>query len=435
MYPNLYYFFKDVFDISMPFLKVANTFGFFMALSFLAAAWLLVKEMRRKQAEGVFTYTEKTILVGKPPTIGDVLPSFFWGIIAGYKLFGVLVVEHALDDPQAFLFSEKGSIPLGLLTGLVFAAWKWWEINKEKLPNPEIRVIRIWPSDRIGTITFIAAIAGIIGAKIFDNLENWDRFIKDPIGNLFSRSGLTFYGGLIIATLALWYYFKKRKISFIQVCDATAPSLMIAYGIGRMGCQVSGDGDWGIINSAYLTKLDGRLSLSFPGQLDTAFAMYGKLYVNNLGDSIQHKPFKAVAGLPDWLFAYGYPHNINKMGVSTLRCNFDSYCNHLPLPVYPTPLYEFIMAVVLFGILWAIRKKIKMPGRLFSIYLIMNGVERLLIEQIRVNTKYSILGLHPTQAELISSLLIGGGIFLWLYAPKIKNGFPHIVPPKEGVPI
>ena len=72
------------------------------------------------------------------------------------------------------------------------------------------RTLRIWPSDRVGDITIIAAVAGFVGAKIFDNLENWDRFIQDPIGNLISPSGLTFYGGLIVATFTLWYYFRKK---------------------------------------------------------------------------------------------------------------------------------------------------------------------------------------------------------------------------------
>jgi len=434
MYPNLYYFFKDVFGISLPFLKLVNSFGFFMALSFLAAAWLAVKEFKRKQAAGVFSYTQKTIVVGKAPTIEAVLPSFFWGLLAGYKLLGLLMADGALDDPQSFLFSEKGSIPWGIFAGVCFAGWKWWEINKEKLPTPETKVVRIWPGDRIGTITFIAAAAGIIGAKIFDNLENWDRFIQDPIGNLFSRSGLTFYGGLIVATFALWYYFKRKKISFIHVCDATAPSLMIAYSIGRLGCQVSGDGDWGIVNSAYLTHLDGRVVPSSPGTLDTAFAMYGRFYVNNIGDSVQHKAVKAFAGLPDWLFANCYPHNTNKIGVSTLRCTFDDYCYPLPMPVFPTPLYEFVMALLLFGLLWAIRKKIKLPGRLFAIYLVVNGLERLLIEQIRVNTKYTIFGLHPTQAELISGLLIVSGIFLYWYAPKINIPPPKPILAEEAIP-
>ncbi len=422
MYPNLYYLFKDLFGISLPFLKIVNTFGFFVAMSFLAAAWLLVRELRRKQAAGIFTYTETTLVVGKPADFPELAINFILGFIIGFKLLGVFLVKDALVDPQKFIFSSNGHFVAGVLVGLFFTGLKWWEKNKVKLAKPEERTIRIWPSDRVGDMTIIAAIAGFAGAKIFDNLENWDRFIQDPIGNLFSASGLTFYGGLIVATLALWYYYTKQKISFINICDASAPSLMLAYGLGRIGCQVSGDGDWGIINSAYLSYPNGSLASKItPEKLNTALGMYGNMYLET-GQSFppEQKPLKAFGGLPDWLFAYSYPHNVNKMGIRTENCNFDDYCNHLPLPVFPTPLYEIVMALLIFAFLWSIRKKIKIPGRLFAVYLIFNGLERFLIEKIRVNTKYSIFGLHPTQAELISSFLVLAGVFLFWYAPKMK---------------
>jgi prolipoprotein diacylglyceryltransferase len=92
---------------------------------------------------------------------------------------------------------------------------------------------------------------------------------------------------------------------------------------------------------------------------------------------------------------------------------------HLPLPVYPAPVYEIIMALLLFGLLWSIRKKVKMTGRLFAIYLVVNGIERFFIEKIRVNNKYDIFGFHPTQAEIISLCLIIAGILMYIYSPKI----------------
>lgn len=426
MYPNLYYLFKDIFGVNWPFLKIINTFGFFVALSFLAAAWVLIKELKRKQAQGIFTYTETTITVGQPASIGELLTNFILGFILGYKIIGVLFVKHALDDPQAFIFSSNGSFPVGLVLGLLLAGLKYWEKNKVKLAKPEQRKIRIWPSDRVGDVTIIAAVAGFAGAKIFDNLENWDRFIKDPLGNLISPMGLTFYGGLIVATLALWFYFKKRNISFINICDAAAPALILAYGLGRIGCQVAGDGDWGIINSAYISDVEGNTVLAHPGQYDVTIKTYSYIYreTGNPDTAIQHASVKAFAGLPKWLVAYSYPHNVNKTGIPTMGCTFDDYCNHLPLPVFPTPLYEIIMALGITAFLWGIRKKITIPGRMFAIYLMFNGVERFLIEQIRVNTRYtflSFLGIYPTQAEIISLSLFLAGVILYWYAPKIKS--------------
>ena len=423
MYPNLYYLFKDAFEWNLPALKIVNTFGFCVAISFLVCAWLLVKELKRKQAAGYFTYKETTIEVGKPASIVELLINFFFGFVLGYKVLGIFIVKGALNDPQEFIFSSQGSFFAGTLLGLFFAGLKWRDKNKSKLTNPEKRTIRIWPSDRVGDMTIIAAVFGFAGAKIFDNLENWDRFVQDPIGNLFSPSGLTFYGGLIVASLALLYYFRSNKISFINVADACAPGLMFAYGWGRMGCQVAGDGDWGIINSAFVSNADGSVQLSNSANAFTHVltdnASYYAQQFGSLG-AVQHASVKPFLGLPNWLFAYTYPHNVNNEGTPLFGCTWDNYCNYLPLPVFPTPIYEIVTCLTLFFILWSIRKKIKTPGRMFAIYLLFNGVERFLIEHIRVNTQYHFLGLNPTQAEIISLGLIIAGLCLYCLAPRLR---------------
>ena len=121
--------------------------------------------------------------------------------------------------------------------------------------------------------------------------------------------------------------------------------------------------------------------------------------------------------MPDWFFAYDFPHNVNETGVKLADCT-GQYCNHLPIPVFPTSLYEIIFCLILFGILWAIRKRINIPGVLFGIYLIFNGVERFFIEKIRVNVKMNFLGMHITQAELISFGLIVLGVVLIIILRK-----------------
>jgi prolipoprotein diacylglyceryltransferase len=78
-----------------------------------------------------------------------------------------------------------------------------------------------------------------------------------------------------------------------------------------------------------------------------------------------------------------------------------------------------MMALLLFGMLWSLRKKFTTPGRLFSLYLVVNGLERFLIEQIRVNTKYDFWGIQPTQAELIAVGMVLTGVFLWWRAPAM----------------
>lgn len=428
MYPNLYYLFWDLFGIKISFLKVVNSFGFFVAISFLVSAWLISKEFKRRQALGYFTFTEKKITIGKPATFTEMFLNFLLGFIFGYKILGVFLAKGALANPQAYIFSTSGSWLAGILLGAVFAYIKWQEKHKSKLPKPEERTVRIWPSDRVGDIVIISAIGGFIGAKIFDNLENWDRFIQDPWGNLFSPSGLTFYGGLIVAIIALWIYFRKNKMRFINVADSVSPILMLSYGLGRIGCQIAGDGDWGIINSAYLSNPNGKLRLSSPEQFQQAAVLF-KSHTEQYGivGEVQHAAFKGVSWLPDWCFAFSYPHNVNSQGIALTNCDWGQYCNYLPLPVFPTPLYEIIMSVLLFALLWSLRKKITYPGKLFGLYLIVNGAERFLIEQIRVNTKYDIL-FHPSQAELIAVILMIVGLVLVTMAPKIFKPLKLVKP-------
>jgi prolipoprotein diacylglyceryl transferase len=377
MYPNLYYAFKDIFGVEWTWLKLVNSFGFFVALSFIAAAWILTLELRRKQQQGLFVPTEETIIIGAPASFQELLINFLIGFVFGYKIIGAFVTPDALNDTQSFILSLKGNLPVGLLVGLVFGGLKWWEKNKQKLAKPETRVVRIWPQDRVGDMVIYAALFGFLGAKIFHNLENWNDFVKDPIGSLISFSGLTFYGGLICAGIAILYYAKRKKIGIVYLLDAMAPTMMLAYGLGRVGCQVSGDGDWGIPN-------------------------------------LKTKPF---GWLPEWMWSYQYPHNVIGEGIPINGCT-GQYCNQLVAPVYPTPLYEVIMCMVLFLVLWFIRKRIKVPGQLFGLYLVFNGAERFFIEKIRVNTKYMFLPFHPTQAEIISFLLIIAGVLMITKAEK-----------------
>ena len=371
MYPNLYYAFKDIFGVEWTGLKLVNSFGFFVAIAFLIGAWVLGKELKRKSQEGLLSYKEEKIVVGRPASLGELLLNFVVGFLFGFKLIGAFLQRDSIVDTQSYILSSEGNWAAGILLGLLFAGLKWWEKNKQKLAKPEERTIRVWPADRVGDMVIYAAIFGFLGAKIFHNLENLDELRKDPIGSLLSFSGLTFYGGLLTAGAAIWIYCLRNNMRPIHVADAFAPAMMLAYGIGRIGCQVSGDGDWGIVN-------------------------------NN------PKPF---SWLPDWAWAYTYPNNVLSEGVPIPGC-VGQYCNQLPHAVYPTPLYEVIMALTIFAILWSLRRKFRLAGVMTAVYLILNGIERFMIEKIRVNTEYQIGGFTPTQAELISGGMILFGIIM-----------------------
>src|SRR5690606_28502877 len=124
--------------------------------------------------------------------------------------------------------------------------------------------------------------------------------------------------------------------------------------------------------------------------------------------------------LPNWLWAYNYPHNILKQGIYIPGCDWGDYCYQLPVPVYPTPLYEFGGGLLLFVILWLLRKRIRVAGRLSGLYMILMGGGRLLVEGLRVNIDYYLGNFSFTQAELISVLMVTMGIALYIFAPFLN---------------
>jgi phosphatidylglycerol:prolipoprotein diacylglycerol transferase len=439
MYPNLYYAVKDWFGVEVGAFKIFYTFGIFVAIAFIVAAIILTKELKRKEKEGLLLPREEVITVGKPASLFELLVSALIGFIFGYKLVGAFIATRSQGaDLQEYIFSANGSWTGGLLIGGLMLFFKYREKNKQKLSKPEQRVIRIWPHDRVGDIVIFALVFGILGAKLFDNFENWDRFIKNPVANLLSPSGLTFYGGLICAAIAVCWYATSKGIKFWHLVDAAAPALMIAYAVGRIGCQVSGDGDWGIYNSAYISDTPGHVVEAAPGDFDkklkdnSSYFLQGRVnnpdltvsevsdrYSNSLAQ-VPHKSFKGPSFLPVWMVAYTYPHNVNEDGQLLPDCE-EKYCRALPQPVFPTAFYETIMCSLLFLFLWLIRRKITIPGVVFSIYLILTGIERFCIELIRVNTVYNIGNFHPTQAEIISVLLILTGIVMFVFLKSRKR--------------
>ncbi|HMZ45263.1 MAG TPA: prolipoprotein diacylglyceryl transferase [Chitinophagaceae bacterium] len=427
MYPNLYYFFKEVFGIEIEGFKIINSFGFFVAIAFIGAAWALTQELKRKQKQGLFVYTEEEIIVGKPASASELMIHFFLGFIFGFKILGGFFLPNAFSDPQLYIFSGQGNWWMGLLVGGVFAWIKYNEKNKLKLPTPEKRTIRIWPHDRVGDLVIYAAIFGFAGAKLFDILEAPSAFFsmfkavkegKQDVGSLLF-SGLTFYGGLIVATIAIIVYAKKHKIGIIYLADAFAPAMMLAYALGRIGCQVAGDGDWGIVNSAFISNNIGESILATPEQFTNALHTHSAYLSSKFGtiEQMHHMSIQPFLGLPNWMFGYTYPHNVVGDGVALANCS-GVHCNYLPLPVFPTPFYELTACLILFLILWAVRSKLKIPGQLAGLYLIFNGTERFFIEKIRVNATYNLAGMKITQAEIISLILVIAGVVLLTMSKK-----------------
>jgi len=373
-------------DIPLPF----QSFGLFVAIAFIGAYWAFTQEFKRKEKQGYIHSFKKKITVGEKITSTELLFNGFFGFILGYKLVDAALNYQALvDDTQGFMLSLRGNWIGGIIGAGLFAYWAYYENKKQVLPEPKEKEVTVHPYELMGSILLWSAIFGFAGAKIFNALENWGEFLKDPVGMLVGFSGLTFYGGLICGGAAVLYIAWKHGIKWPDMLDIGAAGMMLSYGLGRIGCQMSGDGDWGINN--YAPK---------PHWLSWA---------------------------PDWMWAFKFPHNVNNVGGIHIPGCVGKYCSELPVPVFPTSFYESVVCILLFFLLWSIRYKIKTPGVLFGIYMILAGVERFFIELIRVNTKYPpIFGVSYTQAELISVLMVlGGAVLIFVQTNKKVTKVQH----------
>ncbi|MBL7765125.1 MAG: prolipoprotein diacylglyceryl transferase [Chitinophagaceae bacterium] len=422
MYPDFHELLKSLFGIDIPVLSLLKMFGFLVAMAFLAGGNVLYRELKRKEQEGIVGFTIDEVTLGKPLGWTDYLMSALIGFVVGYKVIGMFADwKLSSPDPMSYLFSSKGNLVFGIVMALGALGIRYFGTKKERDAGIITKKVKTWPHMRVGDIAVISALGGFAGAKIFNAFETWEDFLRDPIGNLFSSSGLTFYGGLIVATLALWYFARKINLDFRHLCDAAAPALILAYGIGRLGCQVSGDGDWGIYNSAYATNAQGKVVPATQDFSKTIIQFQDHLSRHHEpGEKIPYKPLKAPGFLPTWMVAYNYPGNVNKVGVPLQGCEGE-YCTVLPMPVFPTPIYEFLMGLIIFGILWGIRKRFTVPLSMFSIYLIFNGIERFFIEQFRVNFKYNWGFIHPTQAEIIAVLIMLSGVLMFMMRKRIDH--------------
>lgn len=406
MYPTIYHALYDMFGLDWAWTRLLNSFGFFVALAFVVGNYTMSLELQRKAGNGLMMPVKKKVITGGKPDWMDIITTALMGFVVGWKMLYLFVNGSELfnngGSPQKEIFSSHGYLLWGLILAGLFGGWRWYEYRKRQLPEPVESYVDVYPHHLTGNITFMAAIFGIIGAKLFHLFENPDElvdFFQHPSFNNFI-SGLTVYGGLILGSAGVLFYAWKKRIALLHLCDAAAPGMIFAYGIGRIGCQVSGDGDWGIANTS-----------PKPGWL---------------------------SWLPDWMWAYDYPNNVNydasyhgmlgplndtfvvPITDPNVPC-FDGYCTHLVPAVYPTPFYETIMATLIFILLWSIRKKIKTPGYIFGLYLMFNGIERFFIEKIRVNNKFEVLGIQATQAEIIAILFVlTGAIMLWYLKRRKK---------------
>jgi len=219
-------------------------------------------------------------------------------------------------------------------------------------------------------LLLLCGLIGFAGALLLAKLEDSYNLFHHPLTWLRTYHGLTYYGGLIFGAITFLVILRLKDISVATALDIGSPGMMLAYAVGRFGCHLAGDGDWGLVPS--------------------------------------HPKPQWLSWAPSWSWAAHYPHNVVRQGVFISGCRLD-YCTVLPEGVFPTSLYEGIACLILFLLLWSLRRRLHTAGLLFFIYALLTGVERFLIEFIRVTPKHEFLGLALSQAQIISLMLIAIG--------------------------
>jgi phosphatidylglycerol---prolipoprotein diacylglyceryl transferase len=190
-----------------------------------------------------------------------------------------------------------------------------------------------------------AAVGGLIGARLWIVIDAWDEFVRAPISFLLTGGGFVFYGGLLGGTIAVTIFFLREGIPWLRGADAVAPAIVLGQAIGRIGCQVAGDGDWG-------------RETSLPWGMAYPYAVVG----------------------------WNKPPGVR---------------------VHPTPVYEMVAYFAIFAFLWRLRREPLPDGTVLALYLILTGGVRFVVEFVRINPQV-FFGLTEAQLTSLALIFLGG---------------------------
>ncbi len=336
------------------------SYGLMMALAFIVTSLLLRREFER---------------TGINPDLAHsiTLAAIVCGII-GAKAYST--IESWNWNP--FVTGILSLFGYGLLVTLGFfiVRFVFRKIISPRIESPELT----------NSITFTLAVGGSVGVIAYAMLSTWGDFITAPFGFLRNMmgSGLAWYGGLIYGSFAVLEVILRSKNPVLKTIDFIGPLMILGYAFGRMGCFLSGDGDYGPPSNL-------PWAMAFPNGTISTAAIYGP--------------------------------NVR---------------------VHPTPLYEVILCVAIFAFLWIIRKRKEYtPGFIFGLSLILIGIERIITEfwrrtlvlvfygmkegtpkyffiQDRYDTEFAFyFGLSI--AQIISIVMIGMGIWLIWRGKRVRG--------------
>ena len=277
--------------------------------------------------------------------------------------------------PELGTFAGFTVTSFGVMMFLAFLVAAW--VMSRQLGHRGLD--RLAPWEMLGWVAF----SGVIGAKLYYVALHPAALLADPLGELTSRGGLVWYGGLAGGAVAFLWQVRRRGFPLRRALDAAAPAVAIGYAVGRIGCFLVGD-DYG-------RPTDGWMGVAFPDGYPPSTAGYFR----SIGTAI--------------------PPGIADTAV---------------LAVHPTQLYEALLAFMIFGVLLRLSMRLR-PGRLFALYLALYGAARFLIEFVRAKTDVMVLGL--TTSQLVSLILLAAGAIIWR---RVKPAEPyHSLHPKPLAPL
>ena len=219
--------------------------------------------------------------------------------------------------------------------------------------------------DQAWDILFMAVIGGILGAKIYYLFLNFPRLVADPATMILSRGGMVWYGGFLLATALVLWKVRRLGLPMAKILDGSAPALAIAYAVGRVGCFLVGD-DYGRPTGSWV-------GIAFP----------------------EGTPPTRVDILE------------REFGITVDPALVETYGSIVP--VHPTQLYEIGLSTLFFVVLWRMRAHPHQTGWLFSVWLVLAGLERFFVEFFRAKDD-RFFGML-TLAQVISLLLLGVGLY------------------------
>jgi len=215
----------------------------------------------------------------------------------------------------------------------------------------------------------VPSLAGIVGAKLYHVLETPRELFADPVGMLLSRYGLAWFGGLIGGFAAWVWLARAKKIPLLESFDAGSAAAALGYGIGRIGCLLSGDGDYGVPTSL-------PWGMSFPNGLVPTTERVHPTPIYELIAAC------AIA----WV--------LWKIGARQIAAAIPTLAKDARMGHPEKPLRS---------------------GGVFAAYLFLTGVARFLVEFIRINPR-SFFGMTNAQAASIASMIVGAA--LWWYVSR-----------------